>query len=207
MATPTVYFTSDKTHGIPGTDVTFYNESTYQPESTFWDFGDGETSAFSSYQYSFVHEYTSAGSYDVTLSAWDFCAGSWETTYWDYVLGVSVTNAKPPLSATELGYITISSPGSLSGMDLLIYTAASGSNVSMSILEKVNRLTELHDPDLIDLEYIQYFANNLGYNVNVNRSQFGNGGTDANSEEELNRYLRFMVRNLPSWYKIKTTRT
>jgi hypothetical protein len=84
----------------------------------------------------------------------------------------------------------------------------------ISILEKVYRLTELHDPDLIDLEYIQYFAKNLGYNVNVYRDELGISGTYASSisansactDNETNRYIRFVVQNLPTWYKIKTTR-
>ena len=82
-------------------------------------------------------------------------------------------------------------------------------NPKMSILEKVHRLTELHDPDLIDLEYIQFFAQNLGYNVNVNRSELGVSGDTSDSvcgQDEINKYLRFVVSNLPTWYKIKTTR-
>ena len=87
------------------------------------------------------------------------------------------------------------------------------SSQRISILEKVNRLTELHDPDLIDLEYIQFFASNLGYNINVSRDEIGNpeqfGTTEFQNEcsaTEINRYLRFVVANLPTWYKIKTTR-
>lgn len=86
----------------------------------------------------------------------------------------------------------------------------------ISILEKVHRLTELHDPDLIDIEFIQFFAANLGYNVNVSREEVGVSGTTdtfgttefggACSAADINRYLRFVVRNLPTWYKIKTTR-
>lgn len=87
----------------------------------------------------------------------------------------------------------------------------------ISILEKVARLTELHDPSLIDIEYIQFFASNLGYNVNVSRDEIGVSGTTTESfgttefigdctESDINRYLRFVVENLPTWYKIKTTR-
>ena len=86
----------------------------------------------------------------------------------------------------------------------------------MSVLEKVYRLTELHDPDLIDINYIQFFAKNLGYNVNINRVQIGdnlgNISDVYNNTNELdfivdqNKYLRFVVQNLPNWYKIKTTR-
>ena len=87
----------------------------------------------------------------------------------------------------------------------------------ISILEKVARITELHDPSLIDIEYIQFFASNLGYSVNVSRDEVGVSGTTTESfgtteyqgdcnESDINRYLRFVVENLPTWYKIKTTR-
>lgn len=71
----------------------------------------------------------------------------------------------------------------------------------ISILEKINRITELQDPDYINVDNIQFFANNLGYNVNINREQFG---TENNIDIE--KYLRFMVGNLSNWYKIKSTR-
>ena len=87
----------------------------------------------------------------------------------------------------------------------------------ISILEKVARITELHDPSLIDIEYIQFFASNLGYSVNVSRDEIGVSGTSTETfgtteytgdctESDINRYLRFVVENLPTWYKIKTTR-
>jgi hypothetical protein len=90
----------------------------------------------------------------------------------------------------------------------------SDADQSISILEKAYRIADLHDPDLIDIKYIQYFAKNLGYNVNVSRNEvggigasFGNFDTDntSTSGTDADRYLRFMVSNLPSWYKIKTT--
>ncbi len=79
----------------------------------------------------------------------------------------------------------------------------------ISILEKINRITELHDPDYVDIEYIQYFANYMGYNVDVNRGELG-VLADVDSEdpcvqEDVKRYLRFIISNLPNWYKIKTT--
>src|SRR5689334_14453216 len=45
-------------------------------------------------------------------------------------------------------------------------TSATGLEIfnrrKISILEKITRLTELHDPSLVDIEYIQFFANYLG---------------------------------------------
>lgn len=85
---------------------------------------------------------------------------------------------------------------------------------TISILEKSQRLTELQDPDLIDIENIQFLASNLGYNINVNRGEVGGFGTSygtpdaktsALAEGDQNRYLRFMTSNLPDIYKIKTT--
>lgn len=79
----------------------------------------------------------------------------------------------------------------------------------ISILEKINRITELHDPDYVDIEYIQYFANYLGYSVDVNRGELGVlADADSNDplvQEDSKRYLRFIISNLPNWYKIKTT--
>jgi hypothetical protein len=115
---------------------------------------------------------------------------------------------------TSAGMVIVSSDSSLSADK--IYTinpdSLSSTDPRISILEKINRLTELHDPELIDLDYIQYFASNLGYNINVNRDEvgleFGTTIVDsvpACSGAEQEKYLRFMVENLPSWYKIKTT--
>jgi hypothetical protein len=95
---------------------------------------------------------------------------------------------------------------------------SSDASNKISTIEKVHRLTELKDPDLIDIEYIQYFAANMGYNIDVYRSEVGNIGSDlgiyderaqysnsATSASDVNKYLRFMVSNLPNWYKIKAT--
>lgn len=81
----------------------------------------------------------------------------------------------------------------------------------ISILEKVKRIAELHDPESIDIEYIQYFAKYLGYNIEISRDEVGGFGTFGVesivcSASDTERYLRFMVGNLPNWYKIKTTR-
>lgn len=79
----------------------------------------------------------------------------------------------------------------------------------ISVLEKINRITELHDPDYIDIEYIQYFANYLGYSIDVNRGELGvladQDSEDPCVQEDVKRYLRFIISNLPNWYKIKTT--
>jgi len=81
---------------------------------------------------------------------------------------------------------------------------------NISVLEKIYRLTELFDPDLIPIELIQFYASNLGYDVGLSRNNVGfdgilSGATDSDLIDQ-NKYLRFMIRNLPTWYKIKTTR-
>jgi hypothetical protein len=81
----------------------------------------------------------------------------------------------------------------------------------ISILEKIKRLSELHDPNLIDIEYIQFFAKYLGYNIDINRTEIGGfGAFDSDSTvcsaAESEKYMRFVVENFPNWYKIKTTK-
>jgi len=80
----------------------------------------------------------------------------------------------------------------------------------ISVLEKIYRITELFDSDLIPIELIQFYAQNLGYEVGLSRDNIGLdfSATQIESQEAINqkKYLRFMVRNLPTWYKIKTTR-
>jgi hypothetical protein len=43
----------------------------------------------------------------------------------------------------------------------------------ISILEKIFRLTELFDPDLIPIELMQFYAQNLGYTVGLSRENVG----------------------------------
>jgi len=80
-------------------------------------------------------------------------------------------------------------------------------NDKISILDKIFRITDMFDPDLIPIELIQFYAQNLGYNVGISREAMAYSSTDVKSIEiEQRRYLRFMVRNLPTWYKLKTNR-
>lgn len=60
---PTAQFTANPTSGAPPLAVQFTDQSTGNPTSWSWNFGDGGTSTLQSPQ----HTYTSAGSYDVTL--------------------------------------------------------------------------------------------------------------------------------------------
>ncbi len=98
--------------------------------------------------------------------------------------------------------------------DTKIYTTSAielevANRPKISILEKINRLAELQDPSLCDVEYLQFFANNMGYNIDVYRSELGvladSDSEDPLVQEDVKRYLRFIVSNLPNWYRIKTT--
>lgn len=95
-----------------------------------------------------------------------------------------------------------------------IYTTSAldievSARTKLSVLEKINRLAELHDPEYIDPEYIQFFANYLGYSVDITRGELGvvedQDSEDLCVQEDVKRYLSFVVSNLPTWYKIKTT--
>lgn len=79
---------------------------------------------------------------------------------------------------------------------------------TISLSEKIKRLPELHDPETIDMQYIQYLASMMGYDVNINRGELGtflSQETGSLSATNLEKYLRFIVLSLPHWYKIKTT--
>lgn len=87
------------------------------------------------------------------------------------------------------------------------------SSCNLSTLEKISRLQKLHDIDTIEPEYITNYSNLLGYKSGFNASEIGTFGYfDPNitysdtTEEYMNKSLRFVVRNLPNWYSIKTTR-
>jgi len=84
---------------------------------------------------------------------------------------------------------------------------------NLSTLEKISKLQKLHDIDNIESPYITNYANLLGYKTGFNAGEIGSFGyfEDENSytdtlEEYKNKALRFVVRNLPNWYSIKTTR-
>lgn len=95
----------------------------------------------------------------------------------------------------------------------------SSPNDSTSILDKIYRLTDLLDPDLIPIDMIQNYTDNLGFVAGFNRNSSpaarnlpyndSVSGEIKSADDDLRfrRYLRFMSRNLPEWYKIKTTHT
>ena len=74
----------------------------------------------------------------------------------------------------------------------------------ISILKKIELLYTLRDPDLIDSEYIQFFANQLGYDISYGRDDI-KGLTGDESEKDINGYLRQTISSLPHWYGFKST--
>ena len=110
--------------------------------------------------------------------------------------------------ATSGGDIITSASSSYGGTSAISERYEITSADTVSILEKAKRIADLHDPDLIDIEYIQRLANLMGYNVKVNKGSIESlsFGFNAETEQDINSYLRFIVSNLPNWYKIKTTR-
>ena len=83
---------------------------------------------------------------------------------------------------------------------------------NVSILKKIEQIGDLHDPQLMDAQYLQYYADFLGYDLTMNKGELGNLASGVTGEEnyvdsvDVDKYLRFVVENLPNWYKIKSTR-
>ena len=88
-----------------------------------------------------------------------------------------------------------------------IYTHKTDGEVSrtnVSILKKIELLDTLKDPYLIDEEYINFFAKQLGYNVTYSRKDVKNITGDTN-DKDINGYLRQTIQSLPHWYGFKST--
>ncbi len=72
---PTAAFLATPVSGLPPMAVSFHDQSTQNPTSWLWDFGDGTTST----EQHPTHEYAVAGSYTVTLTATNSCGSQSET--------------------------------------------------------------------------------------------------------------------------------
>ena len=83
--TPVANFTSNVTSGISPLTVQFYDNSTNNPLTWYWDFGDGTNST----QQNPTHSYTTPGNYNVSLT---------------------VTNGGGSNNLTETNYITVYYP-------------------------------------------------------------------------------------------------
>ncbi|MFW5804285.1 MAG: hypothetical protein ACOCWG_03530 [bacterium] len=74
----------------------------------------------------------------------------------------------------------------------------------ISLVEKIYRLLDLKDPWLMDSNFLQSYADDRGYNVNLNLTNFGITGFDVD-ETEKEKQVRFVLDNLSYWYRMKTT--
>lgn len=183
------------------------------------------TSLNGDYKYSVTVEVS--GTCNLTLSATNKIGNYKSETIYNYIFAceenrdLNLTNYIP-------GHLIYDETGNTSELYTLtkfyenylntLYTSLD-EPCSIGVLEKTSRLRNLHDPDKMELDYIQFFANYLGYNVDVNKSELGGFTTSPESSayddgpdnaevfsEYQKKALRFVVRNLPNWYSIKTTR-
>lgn len=89
-STPVADFSSSKTNVVKNETIQFTDQSTNNPTSWFWDFGDSATST----EQNPTKEYTTAGTYTISLKA---------------------TNSYGNNTKTKLSYITVSSSDGISG--------------------------------------------------------------------------------------------
>jgi PKD repeat protein len=100
--TPVASFTKDKTSGGYPLTVTFTDTSTNTPTSWFWVFGDGSTT--NNTVQSPIHTFTSAGTYNVNLTATNNGGSSTTATQ-----QITVTDTTPPVASftTSKNFIRI----------------------------------------------------------------------------------------------------
>lgn len=93
-APPTAAFTANYTSGGPEMEVCFFDQSTHDPESWIWDFGDGGTST----ERSPCYIYYSTGNFTVSLT---------------------VTNSYGSDTETKVNYITVTEEGDNPDSDII----------------------------------------------------------------------------------------
>lgn len=79
-------------------------------------------------------------------------------------------------------------------------------NKSSSILEKIHRIAYNKDPNVIDFEYIQFVAAQMGYNIDIQSEDIENNQYYTTQEEKENA-MRAIIKNLPEFYRIKCTQS
>jgi PKD repeat protein len=95
--TPVADFTASPTSGAAPLTVSFTDQSTNNPTSWSWDFGDGTTST----QQNPSHEYSAAGTYTVKLTASNSCGSDTETKT-DYITVTEPTAQTMHVHAMEV---------------------------------------------------------------------------------------------------------
>ena len=126
----------------------------------------------------------------------------------DFEIDINGVHTYYATSSTSAGDVVTSADSIYGGTSAVPVRYEITSADTISILEKAKRIADLHDPDLIDIAYIQRLANLLGYKILVDKVSISNAmiGFNASTDEDVNNYLKFFVSNLPNWYRIKTTR-
>ncbi len=107
---PVADFVGDPTSGVAPLDVSFTDQSTGNPTSWSWDFGDGGTSTVQNP----THTYQNAGTYTVTLTATNDCGSDTETKV-DYI---TVQECQPPVADFEGSPLSGDAPLTVSFTDL-----------------------------------------------------------------------------------------
>lgn len=73
------------------------------------------------------------------------------------------------------------------------------------LVEKFERLTYIKDPNVIDMELIEYLARFMGYDITA-LSEDIEESTIYRTEEERNMALRRTIQTLPQYYALKSTK-
>lgn len=79
------------------------------------------------------------------------------------------------------------------------------SDKKSSILDKIHKIAYLKDIDVIDYEYVQFIASQMGYNLDIDQEDIENNPYYVTKAEKESA-LRAIIRNLPSFYRIKCTK-
>lgn len=74
-----------------------------------------------------------------------------------------------------------------------------------SLREKIARLAYSHDPEIIDFDYIQLVASQMGYDIDISIEDLQDNYYSTN-EEDRNNMVRELIRNMPYFNKMKTTK-
>lgn len=75
-----------------------------------------------------------------------------------------------------------------------------------TILEKIHRIAYAKDPEVIDIEFIEFIAQQMGYNLMIDREDIDENDYYSSKSDKENA-LREILRNLPNFYRIKCTRS
>jgi len=198
-STPTAQFVGTPTSGSAPLTVNFTNQSTGNPTSWSWDFGDGGTSTAQSPS----HQYTAAGTYTVTLTASNAC-GSDQEIKTNYITvnstPVNVARNKPATASSTNG-------SNVAGRAVDGSTSTywrSGSVSSNTIVWWRVDFGAAYTIDRVVIRWrSSYYARQYDIQVSSDGTNFtnvvtdnsGNGGTDDRSFTAVSaRYVRVHMR-------------